>query len=319
MLQNAVSSGSQTSANSKGVVDVSIVIVNFNNKKYLEPCLDSIYNAGLRSTFEIVIVDNGSTDGSQDMIRARFPEIPLLENAKNIGLPAACNQGMAISKGRYILLLNDDTLVNAPSFDAMIDFLDKNPTAGAVGGRLLNPDGTLQAGYTKFSTLYDEFLIACGLTGFMWEGFPSRADATEPTAVDWIGSASLLLRPEALQKVGVLDEEYFIYGDEADLQYRLKKSGWLVYYLPNVTTIHFGGRSMDRWKRRKMVYRGKMLFFRKNYGPVQTALLRLMLGVLSVAKMMVWVVAYPFPKWRVRAERELRSNMDVVKLCLRLA
>jgi GT2 family glycosyltransferase len=320
MLQNVNPSESNPGArNSNSVVDVTIVIVCMNNKGYLEPCLDSLYTAGLRSTFDVVVVDNGSTDGSQAMLRERFPSVSLIQNTSNVGLSRASNQGMADAKGRYILLLNDDTLVNGPSFDAMVEFLDENPRAAAVGGRLLNPDGTLQAGYTKFSDLFQEFIIACGLTQFFWEGFPSKADGTEAKPVDWIGSACLLLRPQALEQVGALDEEYFIYGDEADLQYRLWRRGWMVYFLPWVSTIHFGGRSMDRWRRRKMVYRGKMLFYRKNYGAVQAGLLRLMLGALSMAKMSVWVLSFLLPKWRLRAQRELRSNLDVIKVCLKPA
>jgi hypothetical protein len=300
-------------------MDVSIVIVCMNNKGYLEQCLDSLYNANLRSRFEVVAVDNGSTDGSQAMLAQRFPQVQRIQNPTNVGLSRACNQGMAEAAGRYILLLNDDTLVNGPSFDAMVAFLDQHPRAAAVGGRLLNADGSLQAGHSRFSTLLEEFLIASGLVRFFGDNVLSIGDVGEPKPVDWLGSACLLLRPQAMEEVGVLDEEYFIYGDEADLQYRFHRNGWQVYYVPDVTTIHFGGRSMDRWRRRKMVYRGKMLFYKKNYGPVRTASLRMMLGALSVGKMAIWVAGLALPKWRLRAQRELRSNVDVVKLCVRLA
>ena len=135
----------------------------------------------------------------------------------------------------------------------------------------------------------------------------------------WLSSACLMVRRAALNQVGLLDEEYFIYGDEADLQYRLQQAGWKVYYLPYATTIHYGGRSMDRWRRRKMVYRGKMMFYQKNYGPTKTAALRAMLASLSVVKMVPWGVAYVAPTWRERAQKELQSNLDVVKLCVSLS
>jgi GT2 family glycosyltransferase len=122
-----------------------------------------------------------------------------------------------------------------------------------------------------------------------------------------------------LDEVGLLDERYFIYGDEADLQYRLKKAGWKVFYLPSVVTVHYGGRSMDRWRRRKMVYRGKMLFFWQNYGPFRTVLLRIMLATLSLAKMLVWGMAYVLPGRRELARKELHSNSEVLKLCWDLA
>jgi hypothetical protein len=187
-----------------------------------------------------------------------------------------------------------------------------------VGGRLLNPDGSFQASDSKFPSLKEEFLIATRLGASIWPTYPDRGFSTEIKTVEWIGSACLLVRRAALAKVGLLDEEYFIYGDEADLQYRLRKAGWLVYYLPNVSTVHNGGRSMDRWRRRKMVYRGKMLFFKKNYGAARTWTLRIMLAGLSLGKMIVWGIFFLLPSRRDLARKELSSNTDVLKLCWEL-
>ena len=299
--------------------DLSVAMVCLNNKKYLEPCLDSLFGAGLRSRFDVVAVDNGSTDGSQALLEEKFPLVQRIQNDRNVGLGRASNQGIQATRGRYILLLNDDTLVNGPSIDAMVAFMDAHPEAAAVGGRLLNPDGTVQACHNRFPNLREEFLIATRLGELLWPGYPATMEDSEVRAVDWMGSACLMLRRAALDQVGLLDESYFIYGDEADLQYRLQKAGWVTYYLPHVTTIHFGGRSMNRWGRRRMVYRGHMLFFKKHYGPLRTAALQIMLGGLSVTKMLMWILAFPLPGWRERAQKELRSNVDVVKLCWHVA
>jgi GT2 family glycosyltransferase len=301
------------------VADLSIVLVCWNNRDYLEPCLRSLFEAGLRHRFDVVVVDNGSTDGSQAMVRETFPQVELIENDHNAGLSRASNQGIAATTGRYVLLLNDDTLVNAASLDALVAFLDATPDAGAAGGRLLNPDGTFQAGSADFSTLHEEFLMATGLGERLWPGYPSYLDPEEVKAGGWLSSACLLLRRDALAQVGLLDEEYFIYGDETDLQYRLQRAGWKVYYLPSVTTIHYGGRSMDRWRRRKMVYRGKLLFYRKHYGSRRTTALRLMFAVLSLAKTLWWCVVLATPWRRERARREIHSNLDVIRLCVKLA
>ena len=163
-------------------------------------------------------------------------------------------------------------------------------------------------------------MIATRLGERLREGYPSYldVDVKEPMSVGWLSSACLLLRRAALDEVGMLDEEYFIYGDEADLQYRLQQAGWKVYYLPTSTTLHYGGRSMDRWRRRKMVYRGKMFFYQKNYGSLKSGVLRLMLGSLSFMKMVGWSGAYVVPRKRELAKKELRSNTDVVKLCWKL-
>lgn len=300
------------------VVDMSIVLVCWNNKSYLDPCLKSLYEGGLKSSFDVVVVDNGSTDGSQQMLAEKYPDVKLIQNEGNVGLGKASNQGIEATNSRYVLLLNNDTLVNGPSLDMLVEFLDANSGAGAVAGKLLNPDGSFQSGYAPFSTLMEEFLIATHIGELLWPGYPSHGDSNEIKATGWLSSACLLVRRSALDRVGLLDESYFIYGDEADLQYRLNKAGWKVYFLPTSTIIHFGGRSMDRWKRRKMVYRGKMLFYKKNYGFLSTLLLRVLFFLMSFLKLLVWCIGYLIPSRNDQAKRELRSNVDVMVLCLNL-
>lgn len=298
---------------------LSIILVCWNNKEYLDQCLKSLYGTGMRNSFDVVVVDNGSTDGSQQMLAEKYLQVKIIQNDSNLGLGKASNQGIEATQGRYVLLLNNDTIVNGPSFDAMMDFLEQNPKAGGVGGKLMNPDGTIQAGYNYFSSLPEEFLVATRLGEFIRPGYPAVMDADEIKSVDWMGSACLMVRRAALDEVGLLDEGYFIYGDEADLQYRLKKAGWEIYFLPDATTIHYGGRSMNRWSRRKMVYRGKMLFYQKHYGFLQTLALRIMLGTLSFAKLVVWALLLFVPDKRDTAKKELQSNVEVIGLCVTLA
>ena len=295
--------------------DVSIVIVCWNNKRYLEPCLQSLYEAGLQHSFEVTVIDNGSTDGTQAMVRDNFPQVHVIQNDHNVGLSRASNQGIQSANGKHVLLLNDDTLVNRTSLDGMFEFMEAHPDAGAVGGRLLNPDGTFQSGYASFYSLIQEFLIATRLGLLIASTYPLHGGDNRVREVDWLSSACLLVRRAALDQVGLLREDYFIYGDEVDLQYRLKRAGWKVYYLPEVTTIHFGGRTLNRWRRRKMVYRGKLLFYRKNYGAISTGALRVTLGVLSMAKLAVWGGIFLLPPWHARAHEEVASNLDILRLC----
>lgn len=303
---------------SEQVVDMSIVLVCWNNKAYLDPCLKSLYEGGLKSSFDVVVVDNGSTDGSQQMLAEKYPEVMLIQNEENVGLGRASNQGIDATNGRFILLLNNDTLVNGPALDVLVDYLDVHPEAGAVAGRLLNPDGSFQSGFAPFSTLLEEFLIVAHIGEMLWPGYPSHGDSMELKETGWMSSACLLVRRAALDRVGLLDESYFIYGDEADLQYRLNKAGWKVVFLPDSSIIHFGGRSMDRWKRRKMVYRGKLMFYKKNYGFINTLILRVIFFMMSLLKLLVWCVGYVIPSQNNRAKKELRSNLDVMGLCLNL-
>jgi len=141
-------------------LDMSVILVCWNNLDYLEPCLNSLYDSNLHSRFDVVVVDNGSTDGSQDMLRDKFPDVRIIQNDHNVGLGKASNQGIEITSGKYILLLNNDTIVNGTSLDRMVEFLESNPNAGAVGGKLLNPDGSVQSCYNDFPSLKEEFLIA---------------------------------------------------------------------------------------------------------------------------------------------------------------
>jgi GT2 family glycosyltransferase len=299
-------------------VDMSIVLVCWNNKAYLDPCLKSLCEGGLKSSYDVIVVDNGSTDGSQQMLAEKYPDVKLIQNAGNVGLGKASNQGIEATNGRHVLLLNNDTLVNGPALDMLVEFLDTHSDAGAVAGKLLNPDGSFQSGYAPFSTLSEEFLIVTHIGEMLWSGYPSHGDSNEIQSTGWLSSACLLVRRAALEQVGVLDESYFIYGDEADLQYRLNKAGWKVFFLPESTIIHFGGRSMDRWKRRKMVYRGKMMFYKKNYGFLRTLLLQIMFFIMSLLKLLVWCMGYLVPSRREQAGKELRSNIEVMGLCVNL-
>lgn len=300
------------------VVDMSIVLVCWNNKAYLDPCLKSLYEGGLKSSFDIVVIDNGSTDGSQQMLAEKYPDVKLIQNSGNVGLGKASNQGIEVTDGRHVLLLNNDTIVNGPALDMLVEFLDEHPEAGAVAGKLLNPDGSFQSGYAPFSTLLEEFLIVTRIGELLWAGFPSHGDSNEIKSTGWLSSACLLVRRSSLDQIGLLDESYFIYGDEADLQFRLNKAGWKVYFLPASSIIHFGGRSMDRWKRRKMAYRGKLLFYKKNYGFLSTFLLRVLFFVMSLLKLLVWCIGFLAPGLNDQAKKELRSNLDVMVLCLKL-
>jgi GT2 family glycosyltransferase len=318
-MSSLMSSAAETHAEkARGAATCAVVLVCWNNKAYLEPCLRSLFDAGMRHPCEVVVVDNGSTDGSQDMLRQLFPQVHIVQNTENVGLGKASNQGIECTTAPYVLLLNNDTLVDGPSMDALIDFMQATPDAGAAGGTLLNPDGSFQAGWNHFPTLVEEFLIASRLGAFVRKEYPTVPGGQAPRSVDWITSACLLVRRAALAQVGLLDESYFIYGDETDLQYRLVQAGWKVYHVPAATTIHFGGRSMDRWRRRKMVYRGKMLFFQKQYGAARTAALRALLATLTLGKLGVWLLAWPVPSQRERSARELASNVDVLRLCLTL-
>jgi GT2 family glycosyltransferase len=301
-------------------VILSIALVNWNNRNYLKQCLESIETAQFSFVYEVVVTDNGSTDGSHEMLSECFPYVRIVQNEGNVGVARANNQCIQNSSGRYIWILNNDTVVNRESVEAMVRFMDEHPEAGAVGGNLLNPDGTYQSGFFNFPTLHEEFLIVSHIGQRLNPYYPSH-NGPWPTArtVDWISSASILVRRTAIQEIGLIDEEYFIYSDETDWQYRLWQTGWTVHYLPQVSTIHYGGGSFQPGdKRYTLVYRGRMLFARKHYGPLYCIVQRAMFAAAAVGRLGVWLAAQASGKWRTIAQKQIDSNLETLKLCFHL-
>jgi GT2 family glycosyltransferase len=304
----------------KHEVELAVALVNWNNRDYLEQCLESIEAAGLPFAYEVVVADNGSTDGSQQMLAERFPYVKVVQNEGNVGVARGNNQCILNSTGRYIYILNNDTVVNRHSVVAMAEFLDEHPEAGAVGGNLLNPDGTYQSSFFRFPALWEELLIVSHIGRRLNPYFPSHSGPW-PTVreVDWISSASIVVRREAIEEIGLIDEEYFIYSDETDWQYRLWQAGWKVYYLPNVTTIHYGGGSFQPGGRRyALVYRGRMLFARKHYSRLYCVTQRWLFGAAALGRLGVWLVAQLSSRWRDIARRQVRSNLETLRLCIHL-
>jgi len=300
------------------VPEVSIVLVNYNQREYTAQCLDSIRAAEIDLAYEVVVVDNASQGDDADWLGQRYPAVKVVRSAENRYIAGGNNTGIHAGAGRYVLLLNNDTLLTKGSVDLASQFLNEHPEAAGVGGNLLNPDGSFQSGYVDFPTLWSEFLFVTRLGLLLDPLFPSHPPALDCREVDWMSTAFMLFRREALEQVGLVDEEYLIYSDETDLQYRLRQKGWRNYYLPALSTVHFGGKSLTPWKRRRLLHRGKLLFFRKHYGPLRTAILRTLFGAASLGKSAVWALVSLVPSRRGRARLEMRSQLDVLSVCVRL-
>ncbi|MGH2536727.1 MAG: glycosyltransferase family 2 protein [Candidatus Promineifilaceae bacterium] len=299
---------------------LAVALVNWNNRDYLRACLESIEAAALPFETEVVVADHGSTDGSLEMLAGRFPQVRVIQNEGNVGVARGNNQCIRNSRAPYIYILNNDTLVNHDSVLAMLRFLDDRPDVGAAGGNLVHRDGSLQASFNHFPTLREEFLLVTHLGARRNPRFPGHNGRwPEPRPVDWLSSASIMVRRAAIEAIGLIDESYFIYSDETDWQYRLWRAGWKVYYLPEVTTIHFGGVSFKPGGRRyTLVYRGRMLFARKHYSRAYCLAQRLLFGTAAAGRQLVWLGLLLAPRWRPAARRQLRSNFETLRLCIAL-
>ncbi len=271
------------------MLDASIIIINWNTRDMLSDCLGSIALTAGKLNVEIIVVDNNSTDGSQAMVQERFPEVRLIQNRQNVGFAKANNQALAVMQGRYALLFNSDALATPGSIQALIELADSQPGAGLIGALLVNPDGSFQASYTSFPNLWQEFLILTGL-GRLLHGrrYPSRGpnEAKGPQKVDYVEGACLLARREAFQQVGGLDEGYFMYAEEVDWCYAMKKAGWQVWYQPKSRIVHYGGGSSKnrRTQREADLYRSRVRFFRKHYGNAAASALKFLIYSLTAVK-----------------------------------
>jgi GT2 family glycosyltransferase len=295
-------------------VDLSIIIVSYNTRDLLAQCMDSIETTVQRVDYEVLVVDNGSVDGSPEMVESRYPTARLIRNRDNRGFAAANNQAIHISNGRFVLLLNSDAVLLPGAVESMLRFMEHEPRAGIAGGQLLNPDGSFQSSFMDFPSLLGEVLLLTKLSRLVYPStFPSYPPefSQERRAVDWVSGAFLMARREAIDSVGPLDEEYFMYTEETDWCFRMHKAGWLVFYLPEARACHWIGQSSRKVpeRRRSQVYRSKWLFMRKHRGRLIAAAFRAAVRVASVMKLVMWSLAALSPRTtqRQRARGHVHS------------
>jgi GT2 family glycosyltransferase len=249
---------------------VSIVIVNWNARDYLRECLVTIFNENFLDEYEVLLVDNASTDDSLEVIKREYPLIKIVANNENIGFSRANNQAIRECQGEYILLLNPDTEIRPFAIKKLLEAIKTHSNNGIVGPRLLNRDGSLQVSCYPFPTLAREFWRLLHLDKIHPLGSYDQDgwNLTQPREVDSLQGACLLIRREVFDQVGLLDEDYFMYTEEIDFCYRAKKAGWKIVWVPTAEVIHFGGQSTSQAAASMFLqlYHSKLLFFRKHYG-----------------------------------------------------
>jgi hypothetical protein len=230
-------------------MDVSIVIVSWNTCDILRDCLMSVYKETNDLSFEVIVIDNASNDGSCEMVKESFPEAILIENKENVGFAAANNQGMELTKSGYVLLLNSDTIVLDNAVGKMMNFAEKNERVAVTGCRILNKDMTLQPSCFMFPSLLNMLLSST----YLYKLFPrnrffgrermtwwKRDDVRQ---VEVVTGCFMLVRQQAIDEIGLMDDSYFVYAEEADWCYRFYNAGWENVFSPEASIIHLGGQS----------------------------------------------------------------------------
>src|ERR1035437_6460488 len=253
---------------------LSIIIICWNDWKVIENCLHSIFAGTHRIEFEVIVSDNGSTDGSVERIRQQFPAVHILENRANLGFARGNNAGISQAVGEYVLILNPDTIVHDGSLDRWIEFADRHPKVGAFGCKVQKPDGTYQESGRPFPTVWRSLIAALCLrpVGHLRRAFLAdsylgwKGDAERE--VDWQSGCCVMFRGELLKKLGGFDERFFYQFEEVDLCRRVWEAGYPIRFTPEASITHLGGQSVGRFPARFAVEicRNGYRYYHKHFG-----------------------------------------------------
>ena len=261
------------------MIDLSIIAVNWNTKEHLLNCLSSVVDAADGYSQEIIVVDNASSDGSPDAVASQFPEVTLIKNTENLGFAKANNVGIRASTGRYLCLVNSDVVVIDNCIDALTKFMDENPSVGIASPRILNPDRTLQVSCRHFPSIWNNLCQAVGLnrlfpkSAFFSDWFMKYWSHDSIRSVDALSGCFWIVRRKALEEVGLLDEDFFIYGEDIDWCKRFHIADWDVIFYPEAQAIHIGGASSGNApiKFYLEMQKADLRYWRKHHGRVGRA------------------------------------------------
>lgn len=248
--------------------DISICIVSFNTRDLLRGCLESLISDSTRYSCEIIIADNGSTDGTIEMLAEEFPQVKVIQNSENLGYTIPMNQALRAGSGRYFMQLNPDTVIQPGLLNGLVEFMDSHPQAGICTPKVLNRDGTFQKQCRRSAARpWDAITYVLGLSSL----FPrsrlfgrylmAYLPEDETDEVEAVSGSCMVIRSEVIDQIGCLDEQFFAYQEDSDFCFRARKAGWRVYYYPAVRIIHFGGHGGSRF----VPYRGVFAWHRSFY------------------------------------------------------
>jgi len=275
--------------------DLTIIIVNWNSAAYLQKCLASIYGNTKDLDFEVIVIDNASFDGCDEMIRREFPQVKFIQSKENLGFAKANNLGFGHAKGRNILFLNPDTEVVGSAIKELVSVLDTTPDAGIVGAKLLNSDLSVQTSCIKaFPTILNQVLDADYLQRLfpksrLWGMRPLFEGDSRPATVDVVCGACLMVKRAILEKVGLFTTDYFMYAEEVDLCYKVKQAGRETCYLREAIVIHHGGRSSAFRPGNNFaniaMQESRLKFMKLRRGKLYAAVYRLTIAVAAMARL----------------------------------
>jgi GT2 family glycosyltransferase len=308
--------------------DVTIILITWNARAYVENCLRSLAPSSSRQSTRVIVVDNNSSDGTQSLIEEKFRDVELIKNSSNVGFAGANNQAMRISHSRFVFLLNPDTIVRPGAVDALVDFMLTHEDAWACGPSILNGDGTPQRTGVRFPNNWNLFVESL----FLDRLFPRsmlfgrhRALYEDPTrirAVDYLQGACLMVRREVVENIGELDDTFFMYFEETDWCYRMNRAGGKVYICPTAQVEHLGGGDIGHYDQRRLLhfYRSLLLFYHKHYSLRRTCGARVIVGLRACIRILAWAAIFILkPSLRSKAVSSVKGYCGVFGMLFRSA
>ena len=288
-------------------MDLSIIIVNWNSKEYLEKCIESILLWTIDIRYEIIVIDGASFDGCGEMLQRCFPQARFIQSKENIGFAKANNAAFRESSGRYILFLNPDTELINPAINIMFDYIRKAPNNGAIGCKLLNADKTIQTSCLQaFPTILNQFLDSEILRrlwpkALLWGNTLLFGVQIKPGEVQGIAGACIMVKRSIFEKIGFFSEDYFMYAEDLDLCYKIKQAGYTNYYIPDATVIHFGGGSTQNSPSDfsvVMMRESVCRFMRKTGGNVYALVYRVSMLISAICRLALLAIVFPLYLFR---------------------
>jgi GT2 family glycosyltransferase len=301
---------------------LSIIVVTWNGKKYALECLESLTSKPFRFAVEIIVVDNGSTDGTPKAIRTEFPDFRLIENHANLGFARANNIGMASSSGKYVCLVNSDVVIPAGCLEKMVEYMESHPKIGVLGPKMLSPDGGVGASVMRLPTVWNTLCCALGLHtifprsellgGFLMDAYPYDSIEEVEVLTGWFW----MIPRTALNMVGGLDERFFMYGEDIDWCHRFRDAGWQVVFYPDADALHYGAASSQEAPSRFYVEmrRANLQYFRKHHGVLGVFGYQFAIWVHEISRVFGYSVLYCFSRQR-RSESAIKIQRSI--LCIR--
>ena len=293
-------------------IPLSICVLSWNTRSLLQDCLTSIYADVRASAWEVLVVDNASSDASATMVETCFPQVRLTISQENLGFARGNNLALDRTRGKYLLLLNPDTRVEPGALGKLVDFMEVHPEAGVVGPKLLNEDGSLQLSCGVEPSLWTESvnkLLLHNLFPFFKLGDWHH---NEIRAVGWVTGACLLVRRTVVEKVGPLDSGMFMFHEDLEWCMRIRSQGWKIFYYPHSQVLHLRGQSTRKNFRKMLVVSQQSLFylFQKHFGRRQLFVLRLLTMVEMVLRSLVWGSLFP---WLPARRNEIRQRLQAYR------